>query len=85
MITKNDIKLGDKVFVVKPSINPIIDGMFVYTEEVRILNDVAINNKTPFEYCFLDCTEANNFCVQENKKAYKAYDDFFDTCEKYKL
>lgn len=85
MITKNDIKLGDKVFVVKPSINPIIDGMFVYTEEVRLLNDVCINKRTPFEYCFLDEGDAREFCKQENKKAYKAYDDFFDTCEKYKL
>lgn len=85
MITKNDIKLGDKVFVVKPSINPIIEGMFVYTEGVHLLNDVCINNRTPFEYCFLDEGDAREFCKQENKKAYKAYDDFFDTCEKYKL
>lgn len=85
MITENDIKPGDKIFVVKPSVNPIIDGMFVYTEEVYSFNDFCINDRTPFEYCFLDSTEAHNFCEQENKKAYKAYDDYFDTCEKYNI
>ena len=84
MITKNDIKIGDKVFAVRPSLNTIVDGMFVYVVKVRFLNDVCINN-IPFEYCFLDEDDAREFCKQENKKAYGAYDDYFDTCKKYKL
>ena len=77
MIKVKDVRINDTIYIVIPSVSPLFDGMMTYEVKVDKITDVAINN-IPLKYCFIDKNEAKKFEKKEDKKAYDAYDDYFN-------
>lgn len=75
MVNKSDLKIGEEIYAVSPSCG-IFDGMLTSKMVVKEITNNMVNG-VPFKYCFLNKDEAKEFERSEDKKAYRAFDEYF--------